>query len=115
MGEGFEGGRWERDQFRYNTAVNNINTTIIHNTYNQTVINNITVNKVSYNGGAGGIAAAPSNRDQLAARERHVPPPVMQMRHINEATQNPQLPARPNQTPPHLPPTPAPPPVTSPP
>src|SRR5258708_27961028 len=97
MGEGFEGGRWERDQFRYNTAVNNINTTIIHNTYNQTVINNITVNKVSYNGGAGGIAAAPSNRDQLAARERHVPPPVMQMRHINEASQNPELQARGHQ------------------
>jgi hypothetical protein len=97
MGEGFEGGRWERDQFRYNTAVNNINTTIIHNTYNQTVINNITVNKVSYNGGAGGIAAAPSNRDQLAARERHIPPPTMQMRHINEAGQNPELQARFNQ------------------
>src|SRR5258708_6093235 len=97
MGEGFEGGRWERDQFRSNTAVNNINTTIIHNKYNQTVINNITVNKVSYNGGAGGIAAAPSNRDQLAARERYVPPPVMQMRHINEASQNPELQARVNQ------------------
>ena len=96
-GEGFEGGRWERDRFRYNTAVNNINTTIIHNTYNQTVVNNITVNKVSYNGGAGGIAAAPSNRDQLAARERHVPPPMMQMRHINEAGQNPELQARFNQ------------------
>jgi hypothetical protein len=96
-GEGFEGGRWERDHFTYNTAVNNINTTIIHNTYNQTVINNITVNKVSYNGGAGGIAAAPSNRDQQAARERHIPPPAMQMRHINEAGQNPELQARFNQ------------------
>jgi hypothetical protein len=97
MGEGFEGGRWEHDRFRYNTAVNNINTTIIHNTYNQTVINNVTVNKVSYNGGAGGIAAAPSHRDQLAARERHIPPPVLQMRHINEAGRNPELQARFNQ------------------
>jgi hypothetical protein len=96
-GEGYAGGRWEHDHFRYNTAVNNINTTIIHNTYNQTVINNVTVNKVSYNGGAGGIAAAPSHRDQLAARERHIPPPVLQMRHINEAGRNPELQARFNQ------------------
>src|SRR5216684_3718328 len=96
-GDGYAGGRWERDHFRYNTAVNNINTTIIHNTYNQTVINNITVNKVSYNGGAGGIATAPSNRDQQAARERHIPPPALQMRHIAEAGRNPELQAKFNQ------------------
>ena len=96
-GDGYAGGRWERDHFRYNTAVNNVNTTIIHNTYNQTVINNITVNKVSYNGGAGGIAAAPNNRDQQAARERHIPPPALQMRHITEAGRNPELQAKFNQ------------------
>ncbi len=96
-GEGYAGGRWERDHFRYNTAVNNINTTVIHNTYNQTVINNVTVNKVSYNGGAGGIARAPSNQDQQAARERHIPPPPLQMRHIAEAAQNPELQAKFNQ------------------
>ncbi len=97
IGEGYEGGRWERDRFSYNTSVNNINTTIIHNTYNQTVINNVTVNRVSYNGGRGGVAAAPSNRDQLAARESHIPPPVMQTRHINEAARTPELQARVNQ------------------
>jgi len=97
IGEGYEGGRWERDRFSYNTSVNNINTTIIHNTYNQTVVNNVTVNKVSYNGGRGGVAAAPSNRDQLAARESHIPPPVMQTRHINEAARTPELQARVNQ------------------
>ncbi len=97
IGEGYEGGRWERDRFSYNTSVNNINTTIIHNTYNQTVVNNVTVNRVSYNGGRGGVAAAPSNRDQLAARESHIPPPVMQTRHINEAARTPELQARVNQ------------------
>src|ERR1700730_2672211 len=107
-GEGFEGGRWEHDHFRYNTAVNNINTTIIHNTYNQTVINNITVNKVSYNGGAGGIAAAPSNRDRLAERERHVPPPTLQVRHIDEAGRNPELQARFNHSRPPIAATPRP-------
>jgi WXXGXW repeat (2 copies) len=96
-GDGYAGGRWERDHFTYNTAVNNVNTTVIHNTYNQTVINNITVNKVSYNGGAGGIAAAPNSRDQQAAHERHIPPPALQMRHISEAGRNPELQAKFNQ------------------
>src|SRR5215472_9963191 len=56
FGEGYEGGRWDRDQFYYNRAVNNLNVTEIHNVYNNTtVINNTTVNRVSYNGGQGGI------------------------------------------------------------
>jgi hypothetical protein len=95
-GEGYAGGRWERDHFRYNTAVNNVNTTRIHNTYNQTVINNITVNKVSYNGGAGGVAAVPTAQERDAARELHVAPTPMQHQHVQEAARNPALAARAN-------------------
>src|SRR5260221_7832475 len=74
-GDGYPGGRWERDQFRYNTAVNKVNTTGIHNTYNQTVINNITVNKVSYNGGARGHGDGPRDRHAKARRAvPHSPP-----------------------------------------
>jgi hypothetical protein len=36
--------------------VNNVNVTNIHNVYNKTVINNTTINHVSYNGGNGGIS-----------------------------------------------------------
>jgi hypothetical protein len=97
VGEGYVGGRWNHDRFAYNTAVNNVNTTIIHNTYNQTVVNNITVNRVSYNGGAGGVVAAPSGNDQRFSHERHLPPPIQQLRHINEASQNPVLRANVNQ------------------
>jgi hypothetical protein len=32
-GVGFVGGMWEGGHFRYNTAVVNVNTTVIHNTY----------------------------------------------------------------------------------
>ncbi len=35
-----------------------MNITNIHNVYNTTVINNTTVNRVSYNGGEGGINGA---------------------------------------------------------
>ena len=56
FGVGFAGGRWDGGVFRYNTAVLNVNTTIIHNTYiDRTVIVNNNVNRVSYNGGEGGI------------------------------------------------------------
>ena len=36
-GVGYEGGRWEGGHFAYNTYVNHVDTTIIHNTYNTTV------------------------------------------------------------------------------
>src|SRR3984957_4108206 len=40
-GVGFVGGTWAGGGFRYNTAVVNVNTTIVHNTYiDRTVVNN---------------------------------------------------------------------------
>ena len=59
-GSGYDGGRWNNGAFAYNRAVNNIGSTHITNVYNSTVVNNhTTVNNVSYNGGAGGVAARP--------------------------------------------------------
>ena len=55
-GNGYEGGHWNNGAFFYNRSVNNItNVTNITNVYNRTVVNNITVNNVSYNGGNGGL------------------------------------------------------------
>ena len=76
FGRGFVGGRWDGGVFRYNTAVLNVNTTIIHNTYidRTVVVNNTTVNRVSYNGGTGGITARPTPEQERVAQERHIPP-----------------------------------------
>jgi hypothetical protein len=74
----------------------NVNTTVIHNTYNQTVVNNVTVNKVSYNGGTGGVAAVPTPQERGAAQEQHVAPTPMQQQHVQEAIRNPALAARAN-------------------
>ena len=60
-GNGYEGGYWHGRDFYYNRAVNRVNVTNIHNTYNTTV-NNVTVNRVSYNGGHGGIKHIPMLR-----------------------------------------------------
>ncbi len=55
-----------------------------------------TVNKVSYNGGAGGVAAAPTSQERMAAQEPHVPPTPMQHQHVQEAVRNPALSAAAN-------------------
>ena len=71
FGADYVGGRWYRGHFRYNTAVTRVNTTVIHNVYvDRRVIvnNNTTVNRVSYNGGHGGIVAAPRPTDLSAGR-----------------------------------------------
>ncbi|MFZ0395705.1 MAG: hypothetical protein WCF17_12410 [Terracidiphilus sp.] len=91
FGHGFGGGRWDHDHFYYNTAVMNVNTTVIHNVYvNRTVIvkNNV---HVSYNGGQGGIQARPTQQEEAVARMRHVPPSVRQEQRIQMARSNPQM------------------------
>ena len=88
-GSGYAGGYWNNGAFYYNRSVNNItNVTNITNVYNKTVVNNVTVNNVSYNGGRGGITAQPSAVQRTAASERHVPPTAEQAQHQNTASTN---------------------------
>jgi hypothetical protein len=86
-GVGFVGGEWHGGYFRYNTAVVNVNTTVVHNTYiNRTVINNTTViNHTSFNGGAG-VQAQPNAQEQVAMRENHVQPTSEQFNHNHTAS-----------------------------
>ena len=80
-GYGYQGGYWNHDQFQYNRAVNRVNTTRITNVYNRTVIinNNVTYNRISYNGGNGGIQVQPRPAELAAMRETHVPPMQSQL------------------------------------
>jgi len=80
----------------------------VHNTYNETVINNVTVNKVSYNGGTGGTTAVPTPAQRQAAAEPHVPPTPLQKQHVQEAAKNPALFAKANQGKPPIAATPKP-------
>jgi hypothetical protein len=99
FGRGYEGGRWDGDRFFYNRTVNNVNVTNIKNVYNTTIINNnsMTVNRVSYNGGEGGLNARPTPQEEAAARERHLPPTQNQVQHFEQARNNPQLRASENR------------------
>ena len=86
-GVGYGGGMWSGNVFRYNTAVNRINPTVVHNTYvNKTVINNTTVinNRNSFNG-QGGVMAKPTAQEQQALKEQHVQPTHEQVAHETTA------------------------------
>src|SRR6266851_664466 len=88
-GFGYEGGRWDHDRFFYNTSVNNINITNIHNTYKTTVINNNTnISRVSFNGGTGGINASARTVELAANRERHIASTSLQVQHEHIASAN---------------------------
>ena len=71
FGTGFVGGYWSGGVFNYNTAVTNVNRTVIHNTFNRTVIHKGVVrrrSRVSFNGGRGGIHARPTSAQRTARR-----------------------------------------------
>jgi WXXGXW repeat (2 copies) len=86
-GVGFWGGRWAGEHFAYNTAVMNVNTTVIHNTYiDRTYVNNTTVvnNHTSFNG-EGGVRTRPNTTEQAAERENHFQPTSNQLSHEQTA------------------------------
>src|SRR5277367_3720645 len=83
-GVGFGGGRWEGGRFAYNTAVVNVNRTVIHNVYeDRTVIvhNNVGA-RTSFNGGAGGIQARASAQEVGYGRENHISATAEQQNHM---------------------------------
>jgi hypothetical protein len=89
MGVGFVGGEWHGHDFAYNTAVVQVNRTVIRNTYvNETIVHNTTIvnnNHVAYSGGPGGIRHDPTNEERVAMRESHAAPTPIQQQHIQAA------------------------------
>jgi len=86
-GVGFVGGEWRGGHFAYNTAVLNVNTTVVHNTFvDKTVVVNATVGaRVSFNGPGGTVAVATAE-ERAAAAEPHVQPTAEQTSHEHEAS-----------------------------
>jgi len=88
FGHGYEGGRWQNGHFFYNTAVNRVDANRIHNVYNSRV--NETANRVSFNGGNGGINERATSQEEAAARGKHIGPVATQTQHEWAAHNNPQ-------------------------
>src|SRR5271154_3034689 len=89
FGVGFVGGRWDNGRFLYNRAVSNVNLNVTRNVYNEEV-GNVNVNRVSFNGGRGGIDARPMPQEEAAERGRHIPPVTAQVQHAQIARGNPE-------------------------
>ncbi len=96
-GVGFEGGYWRGGAFYYNRSVSNLGDVHITNVYNKTVINNVNVTRVSYNGGEGGLRARPNSSELAAENDRHVAFTSMQRNQEHAAFTNHDLRASVNQ------------------
>src|SRR5256884_4177318 len=95
-GQGYYGGRWVGNTFRYNTAVTRVNTSVIHNTYvNKQVVNN-TGSRASFNG-PGGTTAKPTAKEQAAANAEHIPATSTQQSRVEAAKNKPDLDAANNK------------------
>ncbi|HTB95985.1 MAG TPA: hypothetical protein VK716_03185 [Terracidiphilus sp.] len=82
VGLGYEGGYWNGGHFNYNRAYNNVNTTVVHNVYTYNVRNEKTVvNRVSYNGGSGGVQVRPRQPEAVARQEPYAPRMNSQIQH----------------------------------
>ncbi len=87
-GGGYGGGRWDHGHFFYNSSVNNLSGGNFHNVYNERVENN-TENRVSFNGGKGGLETRPTSQQESAAKQRHIPAVAAQTQHAQAARVNP--------------------------
>jgi hypothetical protein len=90
-GDGYEGGYWRGGNFFYNRTVNNITNVNIINVYAKPIVAPATANRVSYNGGAGGTTARPTQQQQAFAHAHHVPPTDLQREHVQRASRDPSL------------------------
>ena len=92
IGFGYFGGYWHGHDFYYNRSVTNVGNVGYY--YNRpVVVNNVTygarpVNRVSYNGGRGGLNVAPRPQEVAAMHERHTAPIAAQTQMRQYAAQN---------------------------
>jgi hypothetical protein len=84
-GVGFVGGEWRGRDFYYNRSVANVAGAHITNVYYHNVTNNFAVNRVSYNGGEGGLNVRPGSGELAAEHDRHIEATSMQQQHETAA------------------------------
>ncbi len=91
FGNGYEGGRWDNGHFFYNSSVSRVNVSINRNVYDTRVEHDTTVNRVSFNGGNGGVRVRATSQQEAFANERHMAPVAAQTEHVQAARSNPEL------------------------
>jgi hypothetical protein len=87
-GNGYEGGYWRDRSFYYNTSVTRVNVTVVRNVYNYRVTNNYNTQRISYNGGNGGLNYRPTPQQVAARNDHHLAPLPAQRSFAQAAMQN---------------------------
>jgi hypothetical protein len=87
-GRGYAGGRWRGHEFEYNTAVSNVDRNRVRTVYRDPGVVEHTWNRVSYNGGRGGVSARPTANELAVQRGNHVAPTNVQVQHARYAATN---------------------------
>jgi hypothetical protein len=90
-GRGYEGGRWDNGHFDYNQSVSHVDVSRNRNVYNTRVDDNNRGNRVSFNGGNGGVQARATSQEDSAGRGRHIAPVAEQTQHVQSARGNSEL------------------------
>ncbi len=85
VGHGYYGGYWNGGHFFYNTTITRVNVNVIRNVYvHPVMINNLVItgrigNRVSFNGGRGGVVARPLPAETRVLQERRISPMATQV------------------------------------
>jgi hypothetical protein len=90
-GDGYRGGRWQGPHFVYNRYVTNVDVNVVHYTYVDRVNRPFAGDRVSYDGGRGGIVASPTREELTYAHEEHLGDTPSQRAHIQRAAADPAL------------------------
>jgi hypothetical protein len=91
FGHGYEGGRWDNGHFDYNQSVSHVDVSRNRNVYNTRVDDSNRGNRVSFNGGNGGVQVRATSQEESAGRQRHIAPVAAQTQHVESARANPEL------------------------
>jgi len=88
-GVGFYGGGWNDNHFRYNTAVFNVNRSVVRNVYtDRRGFGATNGSRASFNG-PGGVNRQPNSQERRFMGERHIQPTHSQISHQQMAGRNP--------------------------
>jgi hypothetical protein len=90
-GSGYRGGRWQGNSFQYNTSVTNVNRSLSSRNYYSdpgSYVNQSTISRTSYNGGANGVTARPTQAQIAVEHQRTYPMTSAQTAHAAVAQQN---------------------------
>jgi len=88
-GFGYQGGYWGGGHFNYNRSYNNVNVSIVHNVYDRPMRDERRGgDRVSFNGGSGGIQVQARPAELAALHEQHAPPMRAQMQNEHVASTN---------------------------